>query len=593
MGSSLILLHMLATLNLESYGGQADARTNTISVVSGNPSIQVVAGVTAPDAGKLILIFGAGPTTSGTNRQDYIGTISSVDGATNCTLAVAPSQTGDFQAVIGTQNVTALNAALAACQSTSDTIALTPNAAYLFVAPAMLTNYVMVNNADLQPCVILRRGGITFSGNGTHFLFCGAWKKLGTWAQRGCGIWIQGPITNDYPLVFNGITFDGGAADAFADTSRYFPASNIDGSGWDETHSALIDVGQPLHSSKVFTNCTFTHWKGEMVKSVTDWPHGFITFNNCVFSDGNASGINYTFSHDVNGCSFDRLQMAMEFYQGYAETNCLFRNSTITNVLYNGLVIVGALTNHLEPNYLITGNEITGSNSCILISPGANITISSNRFHSLNTGIFTTSSAYQGSDNNHDWDIGWNSFDGPGGVLLVGGGRADDLVNCLIHDNSAAAGGYYFASGYGTCTNVLLVRNSGSRWVDGHSIVGDEYFRDDLSNTILPQTHDAPSQTLISYAYGARHKLMSTTLGAVWQLKDSDAAMIPPGAVLSVWNAASSAVRLWMSDSTYPNCYSQSIAAGITALFTWTGTSWQPADRIDAGTVVVGGLRGQ
>ena len=54
-----------------------------------------------------------------------------------------------------------------------------------------------------------------------------------------------------------------------------------------------------------------------MVKSVVGGPDGSIQVTNCAFMDGNASGINFAFTHNINGCLFSNVFMAIEFYEGY------------------------------------------------------------------------------------------------------------------------------------------------------------------------------------------------------------------------------------------------------------------------------------
>jgi len=53
-----------------------------------------------------------------------------------------------------------------------------------------------------------------------------------------------------------------------------------------------------------------------MVKSVVGGMDGLIQMTNCAFLDGNASGFNFAFTHNINGCLFSNVFMAMEFYEG-------------------------------------------------------------------------------------------------------------------------------------------------------------------------------------------------------------------------------------------------------------------------------------
>src|SRR6185437_5074866 len=94
--------------------------------------------------------------------------------------------------------------------------------------------------------ICLKRGGLDFKGesqDGTVLLSRGAWQIKNTqdstpWDGtlfRGFLFEIVAPVTNDYPLIFENMTWDGGV---FAGNygARDYPANKVTGQGWDDQH---------------------------------------------------------------------------------------------------------------------------------------------------------------------------------------------------------------------------------------------------------------------------------------------------------------------------------------------------------------------
>ena len=396
--SSILLLGCLfaadslaQTLNVADFGARGDAISIMANTVAGSPVIWVPAAnaLASADVGKLVLLFGAGPGTAPTSHQDLIASILQVDGGTNITLSAAAGATAnDVFCTYGTQNAEAFQRCVDAATG-SNAIIQIPAGNYLLVPPAQVRGFERTNGSrQVATAVRICKGGIDFRGEGvgkTILLGCGAWKIQGAHAYRGQLFSCQGPITNNYPLIFENLTMDGGVPEG--NTAKHgFPASVKDGSGWDETHDAVVDRGTPpLHVFKAFRNCRFTRWRGEMLKSVApDWD-GYIVVTNCMFDDGNASAFNMSFTHRISSCTFSNLYMGMEFFEGYCSNACYFEHSTLTQIAGStALAICGALTNRPPPTYTIQDNHFWYPHYAILTSPAQNLSVVNNEFIGTN-----------------------------------------------------------------------------------------------------------------------------------------------------------------------------------------------------------------
>lgn len=147
-----------------------------------------------------------------------------------------------------------------------------PAGNYMIIPPSALdTNYTQANIFSCLPTITLYNGGLTFLGDGTNSTIItgnGAWQQKGLdTAYRGYMWRLQGPVTNNGPLCFNGIQFDGNATRKH-DGYAFWPAIPTDGSGWDVTHHAITDgVATGLDFAHIsITNCLFTRWHGKLFK---------------------------------------------------------------------------------------------------------------------------------------------------------------------------------------------------------------------------------------------------------------------------------------------------------------------------------------
>ena len=454
---------LTTTLNVLNFGAKGDAVQTLATTVSNSTTVSLLStnSLSNADVGKIIELFGVGPITTGTNCQDLIAQIVSVSNATTLTIsAPATASATGVNCTYGTQNAPAFQACIDACQGTN-TVVIVPPGRYLLVPPRVLDSaFVMNGSSDVTFALVIGKGGIHFLGTDPSvsvLLGNGAWVRGGSSAQRGCIVGLCGPVTNDAPLIFENLAFDGGVPMGNQHQIAC-PASPVDGSGWDVTHGAVMDWWSlPLHTNKSFIGCRFSNWRGEILKSVVNHTDGFILVTNCAFIDSNASGFNFNFTHRISGCLFSNLFMAMELYEGYLNGPCVFENSVITNV-YNAIVFNGALTNHVEPPYTVRGNSISSTKLGVLFSPVRNLTITGNQFFGCMLAVGTDDYAYQGTDYNQDIVVSSNTFTLVGDVINIASSGQDRVANLSVLGNTAWGCGR-FGDGYGWCTNALFQGN--------------------------------------------------------------------------------------------------------------------------------------
>lgn len=577
-----------ATLNVTNYGATGDAQWLTVNTVSNSTHVAVTNGsISSSDVGKLFLVFSGGAYTTLTNNVDLIGSVVAVSG-TNVTLSVPTGGTSNgLWGMVGTENGTNIMSAIAACTTTNDTIII-PAGTYLCASSDLLdTNFVMSSEVDINAyAILLQRGGITFQGQGNATLMnCGAWQKKGSWGLRGFLFNLKHPVTNDYPLVFADLGFDGGVKTGNTGYSG-FPIRVSNGDGWDETHDAVQETtGAQQHSYKEFRNCTFNHWRGEILKGTTANTTGFIFLTNCVFTDGNASAFNFTMAHIMDKCSFSNLFMVTEFYEGYSTSNSVMKNSTATNISTTCIVINGALTNRVNPAYTISNNtfHVPGNSGIgILLTPAQNVVVVSNTFR-CTTGVALGGAGAQGTATISNVTVNLNNFYGVGNCVL----SSATAYNVGASNNFADGG--YLADGFGYCTNfVLYNNNSPNASIDGTALTSDsQWFYDDPSNVHFAfLTGDAGVTNTVFYSRGWNQKTSKTTGGAsgsVYLLDDATPLKIPPLSVIAITHQGFNATLYFSSTS--PSVAAP-LVAGSTVKAIWNGSQWSPL----VGTLAVGTL---
>jgi hypothetical protein len=581
-----------ATWNVIDFGARGDAIQTLASCVSNSTlvSLETTNTLSGADVGKLIELFGAGVPTSGTNAQDLIAYILSVTNGNLAIISVAPHITAtNLNCTFGTQNAGAFQSCVNACTGSNAVISI-PAGRYLMVPPQVLeTNFVMSSSATICLAVTVSKGGITFKGNSpgnTILLGNGAWTLMPSAVERGALFGCVGPVTNevDAPLVFENLTFDGGVQVGNLGYGSG-PANPVDGTGWDITHDAVVDLGQPpYHANQQLINCQLVHWRGEIIKSVVSWDDGFIGVTNCVFSDGDGSGFNFNWTpHVISGCLFSNLNMAMEYYVGTMRTNSLFENSVITNTRI-AIVLVGALTNHPSPGYSIISNSISASQYGICLGPARNVIISGNTFYGGAGGVATDGYAYQGNDYNQNILVENNRFVNCYYPLIVGGAGADVLVNMTWLTNTATGCASFAYGESGWSSNLVFLKNISLNpapnqigQLNSLRLTG-QWFVDDASDS-FPSWFDSSVASngvtnTVSYVYGMRHTLSADSPQAVFLLDNSQPGKIPPGAELVLTNASHFSVSIYPT-SANPAGKPFVLPSGNTMTCVWSNIFWQ------------------
>jgi len=577
------------TLNVTSFGAVGDAVRTWASTSSNSPVVWSTNLTTSSDIGKVIELFGVGPYTSLTNNQDLVATITNVSNGTNWLITPPPSaSSNNVQCTYGSQNAPAFQNCLNACTGTN-TVVQVPAGTYLLVPPSVLNaGYKTTVGYSVAYALTNYGGGITLAGqspSNTILLGSGAWTLEGPYGQRGTILCVAGPVTNNYPLLVQNLTFDGGVLNGFQTNgiqpNTASPANPIDGSGWDISHCALVDLGPgTLLSNRQFLNCRFIHWRGEMLKSVTSFDRGLTTLTNCWLVDGNADGFNLNCEpHIISGCLFSNLLQGVEFYCGTMNARSFFVNNTVTSMEKQGCAILGALTTCPSPGYTIQSNTFSAvPHFCILLGPACNVQIAGNRFIGSSYGVGTDGYAFQGTDYNHDITVASNAFIGIGCVINIGGDGQDRLVNMTVNGNVATNCGAY-GGGYAWCSNVVFLANLAT----GTNIYAQlssgrlegQYFLDDLSNTFpFQQSYDPVGQTnIITYATGIRQQISTANTNSVYLLDDHSPLQIPPTARLVITNLANLPVSLY-SSSTSPLGPPVQLSNGDGVEFDWLNGRW-------------------
>jgi hypothetical protein len=581
--SGNLLQTMAAIWTVTDFGARGDAVQTRASCVSNSTQVTLVSTnqLSNADAGKLIELFGAGATTAGTNHQDLIATILAVTNGDEVTISAPAGVTAaGINCTFGTQNAGAFQNCINACQGT-DAVVMIPAGRYLLVPTQVLDpGFVMPNPATLCLAVSISKGGIRFQGDtpaDTILLGNGAWILNNGSVQRGVSFGCVGPVTNNAPLVFTNLTFDGGVQVGNLNVGSG-PANPLDGTGWDITHDAVVDMGlAPLHASKQFINCVFAHWRGEMVKSVATWDAGFIGVTNCVFQDGDGSGYNFNWTpHVINGCLFSNLNMAMEFYVGTMQTNSYFENSVVTNTRI-GIVLVGGLTNHPSPGYSIVNNTISASDYEICLGPARNVTISGNTLVGGTAGVATDGFAYQGTDCNQNILVQGNQIINAYYVFM-NGGIGQDLTMNMTWMTNCSVGCHTFAAGYGWGSNIVFAANRGQGSFDSSQLTG-QWYLDDISEILTPyQDNSLTSASLtntVSYAFGTHHQLYAKNNQAVFLLDNSHPERIPPAAELMLTNIGQYPAPVYPMSVNLQGSPLM-LPAGGWRNYAWSNTFWVP-----------------
>lgn len=550
-----------ATLEVTDYGAKGDAVDIVVSVVlnsatvtAANPSFSV------SDIGKVMCIFGAGPkaTLSGsgvfggnysgtpTNNQDLVVTIRTFVDASHVTISsVCGVTTSGLRATFGTQNKDAFDACILAAPNPC-TIHI-PTGNYFLVPPSALdTNYVQANQFSVQPTVTINKGGIHFLGDGTNLTILtssGGWQQKGfDAAYRGSMFYLGATLTNDGPMIFDGIQFNGNATRNHSTLYTGFPAVPTDGSGWDPSHHALTDAYTPTGNAyKSFTNCLFIHWHGETLQGIADG-QGFVDFGNCWFVDGNATALNFNYRHDTHDCLFtDYFEVAEDGQFNAGTGTSYIQRNLITNIY--GAVVVGlggAFSDFVGPNYTIQSNTFRLANKYAVSTAGIrNVTITGNTFDGGMVGLGLAGN--QGTFWNSNIVVSFNFFTNTQVGVLFAGHDANRVESVTVSNNVGSvseAFGEAAEQAGSWSSNVVFLANSANKGIWSTWAVG-QYILDDPSNVFpYKNTTDTGSPNRVGYDYGSRQTL-SGGVGTTFYLDDTHPGQIPPTAVMLVTNAGS------------------------------------------------------
>lgn len=610
-------------ISVASYGAVGNAISFSVHTVS-NSVIASVLGTntfSSADIGKIIEVFRAGPWVTYSNwgvvvtQQDILCTITNVVNGTNLFMTIPAGWTTNAYCVVGNNNAPAFQAAINAAQalvaqgSSSVTINV-PAGTYLLLSSNVLNpNYVMSSISDTHPALTVSSGGITFLGaspTNTILMGCGAGMEhlvnsSLTWISPGYAPYVPmrdtlfyclGPVANSQlPLVFQNLTFDGGLTNGLQ-SYNYWTPIQADGDGWDTTHHAVADYNPypstpQMNQLKVFTNCVFQHWRGEVLICWTQ-QGGTNTFNdiaNCVFQDGNATADNMYYGQHIHGCTFNGMVKVMEYYQLNATLPVVFENNLWTNIMANPLSIVGSTTNVNPQNFTIQNNVMygVGGENQITFSPAENVTVVSNVFHGPSSGVVFTAAGEQPTDGSASMIsnivISCNSFNDTAAPITMDGFPVADV---LVTNNTSSTPNVAFAvAAAGFKTNIVFADNTAAGWLDSRGVQYGSYFIDQTNNSFgsMMWLNGAYSVTnVMGYSSGRYHQILWDANTDTFYLDDTVPNLIPAGAVMTVTNSASTSAKVYGSGSLFLSALSgpsTTLASGQSASYVWTNGFWR------------------
>jgi hypothetical protein len=585
------------SLNVTTYGAVGDAVRFWVNSTSNSVVVRTTNHLSSLDIGKAIEVFGCGPQTFGINsyggtngNQDIVATITNVFNATNIYISQICQKTlTNAFATYGHNNQTNFQAAIAAVGTDTNDIINIPSGTYLLLP----TTHAGVYS---QSAIALQRGGINFVGAGTNsttLLSQGAWTLMG----RGILVEIASPATNNLPLTFSRLTMDGGVQQG--NTSNHgFPASNIDGTGWDTSHDALLTwcVSSASLPHIYFTNVLVTHWRGEEFKSIDQPVNSTIGIYNCTFADGNATALNVYESWDVRSNLFVNLFQVAEYYQQYYSFPSYFEYNVITNITGNGFAINGGKGSnppfYMESNvfYLSGGNGIETEPADNLYFIGNIIT---------NTGNYVvdfdlSASGAQGTYCNSNIVISGNLVVNSDIFIELGGGSGPTDIasvanttinNNVVMTNSSQSSVNFIVSYGGFTTNINIYSNDLSLNTSVSVTTGqinDPYPYISTNNNYWTPIvlNNIGSPQPIHYTGGSKYKFVQTYNPAsqLFWLDDTNAAQMPNqfGTVSMVFTNATSQPNapILIYPSSNINIAPVILPYAQTVTFFWNGSAW-------------------
>jgi hypothetical protein len=590
-------------LNVADYGARGDAVRFYASTTAGLPLVTTARQFSSADIGKTIELFKAGVQTVGinsygvnsTNNLDLISTITGVDSSgTNVSISSpALATVSNAFATCGTDNTPAIRKAIAAA-GTNAVILFPDNGTYLCM-PSVQTP----GTAFAIASIVLNRGGLHFLGTNilgvtTTLLSRGAFRPedftawgWGISPARGYLFEVAAPVTNDYPIVMENLTLDGGVQHGNLDVHGIY-VNVVDGLGWDVGHSAWLccdngnNTGTATH--QVFTNVTVQHWRGEMFKSVDGNNNGNISIHNSAFRDGCATALNIYGSWDVSSNYFENLFETTEYYQSSYTNISYFQNNFVTNLTGGGWAWNGG---RLEaPAFIMRSNVFYISTiglNCIQFTPAANIRVLNNEFHcgDYGTAFIIGTAGAQGGVMSSNILIANNtvfapnklaafvSFGGPG-ILGVNGltisnntVSAPEVQNILVQ--------------YAGSTNVVFTNNTVNCAIGKFNTGAGQpmvLVSPDNSYTPAQLYGNTGTTNLVSYGNGPLYPTMYVQTAANFVLDDSAPAQIPAGAYLKFDDTVNTQGSYYFVYPSIKTSAPVTVTTGQTLVFYWTGTAW-------------------
>jgi hypothetical protein len=348
--------------NVVNYGAYGDARQTT-AVCASNGYTLTIPDLSASDIGKQVQIFYAGPQTSGTNHEGYVGWITNVVGTT-ASVIWPTSRDITADCVIGTDNTPAFRSAISAAKAAGVTNIYVPTGTYMLTAPRM-TNLVMVdkyNNTASGNAADDGATGAIWITNGTQLTFFG--DGVGQTVLLGCSVWRR--TSDDYPLrgrmfyatspaqesdylTVSNMTLKGG----IRDPGPYVTESAVTGEGWGLFHHAVTYVtGGPGGTFTVprmviprwsMQRVNFINWQAETLGSGLGENGVFLDVGNCRFEAGIGSVDNFATDQFIHDSVMTNTFFMGEIYQHYVTNFLRWENLDIS--CYTPSFLTGAVTN--------------------------------------------------------------------------------------------------------------------------------------------------------------------------------------------------------------------------------------------------------
>ena len=569
-------------INVTNFGAKGDLTILKNCITTSNSTSVTCPSASwssATDIGKAVVLFGCG-TYQSISNQDLFAYISSVVSSTSITIS-QPAQATLTNALCyyGTQNYSPFTNVIASCPVPTATIIIPPGNYFILPPGAFATNgYSNSLNFTLK----INRGGITFAGQGTAVLTgMGGWvysKVLSGNGYRSALFVLSMPMTNNYPLVFTNLTFDGGVPVGNIHNLGW-PPSPSTGLGWDGTHHWMVAVtgsGRIIDSLQTY-NCTMQHWRGEMMEDTSGSANLYYTASNCLFMDGDGSMIN-NFAHNAVGCTFSNANQVEEFYRTY-NTNVSFMSGCTIESLSGttAIAVNGGYVNN--PYYTINNNTFSNySGAALLMLPGTCINFYSN-YVNCEFGVGPDDNGFQGGVGVSNIFMGWNTG-GPECTALFYSFNGLFGTNDWVPQNIYIFSNYWantdpIAAGYGTTSNVFIFNNTGGGGGVSNWQTHGQYPFEKTNNSLAYFTisgGNSVGTSLISFSNGCFAKITGGVSGSLFAMDNSSPWRIPSAAVIVVSNSTSLAFPVYATTNTTGTPIT--LNAKTSAAFGWNGSTW-------------------